>query len=104
MQNALLSSLSNPSSPAALPDFVQRRVDRFYTERVAESWGGRHILRGRRPAADALLLNNNDYLAITRHPRIVQAQTDALAAHGNGAMMSGLFLQQDDDPMHRLEA
>ncbi|MDC8012411.1 alpha-hydroxyketone-type quorum-sensing autoinducer synthase [Tahibacter soli] len=92
-----------PARPPELPDFARQRVDRFYADRVQASWGGRHILAGRRPGAGDLLVNNNDYLAIARHPAIVQAQTTALAGVGSGTMMSGIFLQQDDEPVHVLE-
>lgn len=86
-----------------LPEFARQRVDRFHQERVQANWSGRHILRGLKPASGALMLQSNDYLALNRHPDIVEAQRAALADSGNGNMMSGLFLQQDDDPLHVLE-
>jgi CAI-1 autoinducer synthase len=87
-----------------LPEFVQRRVERFHRERVAIDWGGRHILRGSKPAAHDLMLQSNDYLAIAGHPAIVEAQRAALAAGGLGMMMSALFQQDADQPLHRAEA
>jgi CAI-1 autoinducer synthase len=87
-----------------LPEFVQRRVDKFHNERVAIDWGGRHILRGRRPTDTDLMLQSNDYLAIAGHPAIVEAQREALATGGLGMMMSALFQQHADDPLHRVEA
>ena len=98
------NSVSPLRACAPLPEFVARRVERFHGERLAATWGGRHILRGRVPAADAILLQSNDYLAITRHPAIAAAQRRVLASEGNGLMMSGLFQQQGDEPMHVLEA
>lgn len=95
-----------PSAPALapdLPDFARQRVDRFYAERVEASWGGRHILAGRKSGANDLMVNNNDYLAIARHPAIVDAQIRALSGAGAGTMMSAIFLQQDDEPVHVLE-
>ena len=92
-----------PMQPPELPDFARQRVDRFYTDRLQATWGGRHILAGRAPDAAALLVNNNDYLAIARHPAIVQAQMQALIGVGAGTMMSGIFLQQEDEPVHVLE-
>ncbi|TDR38687.1 CAI-1 autoinducer synthase [Tahibacter aquaticus] len=92
-----------PVRSPELPEFARQRVERFHNERVATSWNGRHILRGAKPGANALMLQSNDYLAITRHPEIVAAQREALACAGNGAMMSGLFLQHDDDPLHVVE-
>ncbi|MET0935639.1 MAG: alpha-hydroxyketone-type quorum-sensing autoinducer synthase [Luteibacter sp.] len=87
-----------------LPDFVQRRVDRFHNERIAVDWGGRHILRGRRPSDRDLMLQSNDYLAIAGHPAIVDAQRESLACGGLGMMMSALFQQDADQPLHRVEA
>jgi CAI-1 autoinducer synthase len=95
-------SLQSARTPE-LPEFARQRVERFHAERVQVSWNGRHILRGSRPGPAALMLQSNDYLAITRHPDIVRAQHEALDCAGNGAMMSGLFLQQDDDPLHVVE-
>jgi 7-keto-8-aminopelargonate synthetase and related enzymes len=86
-----------------LPDFVQRRVERFHRERIAIDWGGRHILRGRKPSPGALMLQSNDYLAIAGHPAIVEAQRAALASGGLGMMMSALFQQDADEPLHRAE-
>ncbi|SFW32911.1 alpha-hydroxyketone-type quorum-sensing autoinducer synthase [Luteibacter sp. UNCMF366Tsu5.1] len=98
-------SILHPIAKApALPDFVARRVDRFHNERIAIDWGGRHILRGRQPGPDALMLQSNDYLAIAGHPEIVEAQRDALAEGGLGMMMSALFQQDDGQPLHRVEA
>ncbi|UXI66706.1 alpha-hydroxyketone-type quorum-sensing autoinducer synthase [Tahibacter amnicola] len=97
-----LSQLRQAKSPE-LPEFARSRVERFYTDRVAASWGGRHILRGVKPEANALMLQSNDYLAITRHPEIVEAQRQALSTAGNGMMMSAIFMQQDDEPIHVLE-
>jgi CAI-1 autoinducer synthase len=88
---------------AELPEFARQRVERFHQERVQVGWSGRHILRGLRPSTGALMLQSNDYLALGQHPDIVEAQCAALTRTGNGNMMSGLFLQQEDDPMHVLE-
>lgn len=92
-----------PAPAPELPEFARQRVERFHNERVQVGWGGRHILRGLRPGTNALHLQSNDYLALTRHPDIINAQHAALATSGNGAMMSSLFLQQDDEPLHVLE-
>ncbi|NII09627.1 alpha-hydroxyketone-type quorum-sensing autoinducer synthase [Oleiagrimonas sp. C23AA] len=98
-----LTPVVPPPAAAPLPAFVQQRVERFYHQRVAVDWGGRHILRGRRPEPGDLLLQSNDYLAIAGHPDIEQAQREALARHGQGMMMSALFMQDEADPLHQLE-
>ena len=78
--------------PPALPDFLADRVERYYRERVQNTWGGRHILHGRQPDAQALHLSSNDYLALSRHPRILGAMGQTLERDGNGMLMSGIFL------------
>jgi CAI-1 autoinducer synthase len=80
------------SPPPELPEFLAVRVERYYRERVRNTWGGRHILHGRQPGPDALHLSSNDYLALSRHPRILAAMARTLARDGNGMLMSGIFL------------
>ena len=77
---------------AALADFVSLRVDHYYRERVQNSWAGGHIMRGRQPGPDALQLCSNDYLAVARHPRVLEAMTESIRRDGNGLLMSGIFV------------
>lgn len=77
---------------AAVPEFVSLRVEKYYRERVQNTWGGGHIMRGRVPDAGALHLSSNDYLSLARHPRILSAMADSIQSEGNGMLMSGIFL------------
>ncbi|WP_310017760.1 alpha-hydroxyketone-type quorum-sensing autoinducer synthase [Microbacterium resistens] len=88
---------------AELPDFVGARVEGFH-RRLALGWGGRHILRGRRPGDGDLLMQSNDYLSIADHAEIIGAQRSSLGTSGLGMMMSAQFLQDEDEPLRRLEA
>lgn len=76
---------------APYPEFLGRRIAR-YRERVLREWSGGHILRGRIPGPNAVVLTSNDYLALCRHPVIIRAAAQCLAEHGNGMVMSGIFL------------
>lgn len=75
-----------------LADFAALRVDKYYRERVQDTWAGGHIMRGRQPGPDALQLCSNDYLALARHPRILRAMTGSIERDGNGLLMSGIFV------------
>ncbi len=77
---------------AELAEFVALRVDHYYRERVQNTWAGGHIMRGRIPGPDALQLSSNDYLAVARHPRVLEAMTDSIRRDGNGMLMSGIFV------------
>jgi CAI-1 autoinducer synthase len=66
------------------------------------SWGG-PLFKGRACAGPGdLVLMSNDYLALGGHPALVRAQVDALREHGNGLMMSGVYLS-DTEPHRVLE-
>ncbi|WP_250479887.1 MULTISPECIES: alpha-hydroxyketone-type quorum-sensing autoinducer synthase [unclassified Caballeronia] len=76
----------------ALPAFVSTRVEQYYRERVQQTWGGGHIMRGRTPDLSALHLSSNDYLSIAQHPVILGAMQDSIRSDGNGLLMSSVFL------------
>ncbi len=84
---------------AALADFVSLRVDHYYRERVQNAWGGGHIMRGRLPGPGALQLCSNDYLAVARHPRVLEAMTESIRRDGNGLLMSGIFLHGESSQL-----
>jgi CAI-1 autoinducer synthase len=94
MKNALNRSTQDRSRPT-LPGFVTSRVERYYRERVQETWNGGHIMHGLVPGADALHLSSNDYLAIARHPDIIASVAKTLLQSGNGLLMSAVFLHGD---------
>jgi CAI-1 autoinducer synthase len=85
-----------------LPDFLARRVERYYRERVRDTWGGSHIMYGRTPGPDAIRVHSNDYLSLARHPHILKAAAETLSAEGNGVLMSGVFLH-GEHPQLELE-
>ena len=78
-----------------LPDFVNVAMQDYFELRVNQSWQGGHILKGKKPAAHALLLSSNDYLDISRHPKLLNAQMQAMQDYGNGQMQSTVFLSDD---------
>ena len=87
----LFAALSS-SKFQAEPAFLRERVDTYYRERAVNSVTGGHILKGRIPGAGDLLLTSNDYLSISRHPAIMQAQAETLQSQGHGVLRSSVFL------------
>ncbi|HEX5363281.1 MAG TPA: alpha-hydroxyketone-type quorum-sensing autoinducer synthase [Gallionella sp.] len=84
------------------PEFLKRRVNRYYRDRVMNTWNGGHIMRGRMPRQDSILLSSNDYLSLAKHPQILHATAEHLLNEGGGLLMSGIFLH-GTSPLLKLE-
>jgi len=89
--------------PCAIePNFLERRINKHYKNRVQDMWGGRNILHSPQPSHDAIQLMSNDYLALAGHPKILRAQSEMLLNKVGGQLMSAVFLH-DDSPQHKFE-
>lgn len=88
----------NPALGKTLSD----RIARDFSARWEQQWGGKFVLHGRAPGTSAVRLDGNDYLGVTGHAEIVQAQIAALTRDNESVVQSGVFLL-DDHPAHRLE-
>ncbi len=86
-----------PAEPKqSFPEFLQKRVDKFFNGRVKNEWGGRHIMRGLEAKPDDIHISNNDYLSLAQHPEVVGAQVRSLQGVGNGDMKGAIFLHGDN--------
>lgn len=92
MENVITRRALHPAFGAILPAFVATRVERYYRERVQQTWAGGHIMRGKVPGPDALHLSSNDYLSVARHPEILSAMYESIREEGNGLLMSAVFV------------
>jgi CAI-1 autoinducer synthase len=90
-----------PCDPA-MSDHLLARVERDFTPRWNQLWNGQFILHGRTPGPNAVRLDGNDYLGLTGHPDIVQAQTQALIRDNEFAIQSSVFLN-GEHPVRVLE-
>lgn len=91
-------SFRNPALSAKLTE----RIARDFKPRWEQQWGGKFMLHGKTPGPDAIRLDGNDYLSITGHPRIVQAQVDALRKDQEFVVQSGVF-HLNEHPTRALE-
>jgi 8-amino-7-oxononanoate synthase len=74
-------------SRGATPDPLARVRDAVAAREAA---GLRRVLRPRRPGEDILDLAGNDYLGLSRHPRVIAAAADAARVWGAGSTGSRL--------------
>lgn len=97
-QDSELSDKKKIFSPKArdhFPSFLDQRMRQYFETRLQQSWQGKHILQGKIPATNALILSSNDYLHISCHPKLINAQINAIKEYGNGQMQSPVFLNND---------
>ncbi len=77
--------------PKPYPAFIQEPMKQYFDGRV-KTWKGDHILKGRTPSSSSLIFSSNDYLHISKHPQLINAQIEAISQYGNGQMQSAVFL------------
>jgi len=81
---------------------LRQRIETQFKSRWENEWGRKFVTHGRLPGPDAVRLDGNDYLSVTGHPDIVQAQLDALLRNQEFVVQSGVF-QLDGSPASRFE-
>lgn len=74
------------------PKFLNKPLGQYFETRLEQSSQGKHLLKGKSPSTNALILSSNDYLHISRHPQLINAQIEAMRQYGNGQMQSPVFL------------
>jgi CAI-1 autoinducer synthase len=75
----------------ALGSQLTKRIARDFTPRWNDQWGGKFVLHGKPAGPNGIRLDGNDYLGVTGHPHIVQAQVDALRKQQEFVVQSGVF-------------
>jgi CAI-1 autoinducer synthase len=79
-------------SPPSILDSVNQRIVEWKSGYAAANL----IVVGGKPGPDAILLAGNDYLSLSRHPKIVQAITDTLHDSRSDVLMSTVYIQHLD--------
>jgi CAI-1 autoinducer synthase len=95
-------SLAPPAREPGLSPRLRERIETQFRSRWENEWGRKFVTHGRAPGSDAVRLDGNDYLAVTGHSDIVQAQLDALLRNQEFVVQSGVF-QLDGSPASRFE-
>ena len=101
LDRPLPSVAKTPRNPS-LGSQLTQRIAQDFTPRWDQQWGGKFVLHGKMPRSDAIRLDGNDYLSISGHPQIVQAQVDALRKTQEFVVQSGVF-HLNEHPTRALE-
>jgi CAI-1 autoinducer synthase len=92
----------NVATDPALHPQLQKRIERDFYPRWNDTWKGQFVLHGRPAAPDAVRLDGNDYLSLTGHPEIIQAQIASIRQDNDFVIQSGAFLL-DQHPSRNFE-
>jgi len=95
-----VAPITRPEPP--LSARLRQRIATEFQSRWENEWGSKFVTHGKAPGSDAVRLDGNDYLAVTGHPDIVQAQLDALRRNQDFIVQSGVF-QLDGNPSSNFE-
>lgn len=76
----------------SFPGFLEKKLQACEEESFKPRKNGKHLVLGKKPGPDALILQSNDYLDIGNHPDIVEAEIDVLENFGQVPVMSAVFL------------
>lgn len=91
------------NTEAADPQFLIDRVNHYYIERLAGQCGGIHPMKGRMPGPGDIRLRTNDYLCLAAHPRVINAEVEALVRHGHGESVSRIWMHHEKDTLNLFE-
>ncbi|MBL0422282.1 quorum-sensing autoinducer CAI-1 synthase [Ramlibacter sp. AW1] len=99
--------VASPAAPQrrsgpGLSSHLKQRIARDFQERFQREWGGKFVTQGIAPGTNAVRLDGNDYLSVTGHPSIVQAQVNGLRCSQDYIVQSGVFLAEGS-PTGRFE-
>lgn len=82
------------ASSAALPEFIEKKLQHLEEELFQPRKNGKHLVLGKQPSANATVLQSNDYLSLSKHPSIVEAQVNTLQSSGQELVMSAVFFHE----------
>jgi len=85
------------------PKFLFDRVQRYYSERLDQTWNFVHPMKGATPGPGSIKMRSNDYLCLARHPHVIQAKLAALADYGHGESVSRIWQHHESDLLQTFE-
>ncbi|NHQ59979.1 quorum-sensing autoinducer synthase [Chlorobium sp. BLA1] len=80
-----------------IPDFLDARLLAYEEASIKTRKNGKPLVLGKKPQPESIILQSNDYLSISSHPQVLQAQIARLEQGRHEMVMSAVFLHEDSD-------
>ena len=88
--------MSDKTKKKPLPSFIEERLNFYIQDLITQNQSQKHLVLGKRPPRNAVVMQSNDYLALSHNKRIQQAHQAAISEHDDNVVMSAIFLQDEE--------
>ncbi|PMN54562.1 CAI-1 autoinducer synthase [Vibrio lentus] len=88
--------MSDKTKKKPLPSFIEERLNFYIQDLITQNQSQKHLVLGKRPPRNAVVMQSNDYLALSHNKRIQQAHQAAISQHDDNVVMSAIFLQDEE--------
>ncbi|MDD1829681.1 quorum-sensing autoinducer CAI-1 synthase [Photobacterium sp. ZSDE20] len=88
--------MSDKTKNKPLPSFIEERLSFYIQDLITQNQSQKHLVLGKRPSRDSVVMQSNDYLALSHNKAIQQAHQAAISDHDDNVVMSAIFLQDAD--------
>ncbi|MEZ8272435.1 alpha-hydroxyketone-type quorum-sensing autoinducer synthase [Vibrio splendidus] len=85
--------MSDKTKTKPLPSFIEERLNFYIQDLITQNQSQKHLVLGKRPKPNAVVMQSNDYLALSHNKPIQQAHQAAISEHDDNVVMSAIFLQ-----------
>ncbi|WP_454441736.1 alpha-hydroxyketone-type quorum-sensing autoinducer synthase [Vibrio bathopelagicus] len=88
--------MSDKTQKKPLPSFIEERLNFYIQDLITQNESQKHLVLGKRPPRNAVVMQSNDYLALSHNKQIQQAHQAAISEHDDNVVMSAIFLQDEE--------
>ncbi|MDH6026509.1 alpha-hydroxyketone-type quorum-sensing autoinducer synthase [Vibrio splendidus] len=87
--------MSDKTKTKPLPSFIEERLNFYIQDLITQNQSQKHLVLGKRPPRNAVVMQSNDYLALSHNKPIQEAHQAAISEHDDNVVMSAIFLQDE---------
>ncbi|MEZ8746236.1 alpha-hydroxyketone-type quorum-sensing autoinducer synthase [Vibrio sp. 10N.261.49.A5] len=88
--------MSDTTTNKPLPSFIEERLNFYIQDLITQNQSQKHLVLGKRPQRNAVVMQSNDYLALSHNKPIQDAHQAAIIEHDDNVVMSAIFLQDEE--------
>ncbi|OEE94717.1 alpha-hydroxyketone-type quorum-sensing autoinducer synthase [Vibrio crassostreae] len=87
--------MSDKTKNKPLPSFIEERLNFYIQDLITQNQSQKHLVLGKRPQRNSVVMQSNDYLALSHNKPIQEAHQAAIVEQDDNVVMSAIFLQDE---------